>query len=231
MKKRIEMLATVEVTERHFPSHWQKLPYVARGIQIVDFIVDPSLCQDPLARWLARRITSTHIEHRGSTCEIVLPGAAISLVRDLLVELNEGNWSLTGSPDEVELFYASAMDCVRRSQWRLDNFGFQQFGPHSFMFEWPAYGVGETADAHTIEEYFDMCAQRIYATRGVIIAAGPRLERPPAALLKTMADGIGNFILEKYWESCGNPKSLKWNTTPRAKAATTAHGTTAPAAR
>src|SRR5512139_2487767 len=101
MKKRIEILATLEVTERHFPDDWQHLPYVARGVQRADFCVDPGKCKHPLARWLTQRITSTDIEQRGSTCEIVLPGAAISLIRDLLIELQQGKWSLAGSPQEI----------------------------------------------------------------------------------------------------------------------------------
>jgi hypothetical protein len=208
--KIVELHATIEMTKKYHPQTWNYLPVAGLDRRRANFPVDPAACKDPLGKWLAEHITSNIAGDPRSICEVAQLGVALEMPRQLYMMIEENRWARANAT-QIDDFFDSVMDWVRRSKLKAKNSQTGTLGPYSIFFEWPDFGSESTDYADTVESYFDQCAHQIHATGGVVLVAGSKGEYPPESLLKDMADGAGPHVLSNYTDYCGMPTAIEMN--------------------
>lgn len=184
------MVITIQRLQQDFPEKFGRIgSEIGSGLIFEQYSINPLNCQTKLGRWLADVIDSTLFDDDSSKCSIILPFTEEGIqIRDFARQLTKYQ-SMRNLADLRSLHAKiDAWLSQRQEATRADKTLFRH---RVINFKWPVFGSHAAENARTPEQYFDVCADQIMRTGGVIRHAGNHQIEPPAELIKLMANDIG----------------------------------------
>ena len=197
MNKTVSLVATHEAIERYFPSVTFEHPL--SKVVSANFPITPENCKTKLGTWLASRILTTRFDDDASICNVILPATELGLRLKKFGETLSRETQIK-SIEHIEQVFQQMEIWIEEQRKVLNVYGPYANPYRVINFQWPVFGSWAASSAATPEAYFDLCAQEIRATGGVILNAGLMREQLPESLARTMATraGGGNLLLERY---------------------------------